>query len=267
MDTRIDFKTAEKIGLLEKINWKTKYGNFNFYVRRGMQEVQYNVGTNVSKNPNSGEYIKPFTSPMFGEPLNVSEILDREDTWLDIGGHMGFFAARMLKQFPKIKKVYAYEALPHNMSFGIQNIKENGLEGSCEFIQKAIVSDNSDNVPFFISTDSGKHSIVQIRGREQITVPAININEAIKQHGITAFKMDVEGAEYELIKAIEDWSNIRIAIVEWHFMYRPNKNNRVPRFQEMMEIFNNNFDEVRVIPNVEHGKYFITHFVGIKKDK
>jgi len=264
MDTRIDFKTAEKLDLLELVNWKTQYGHFQFYVRKGMNEVQYNVSTNVSKNPNSGEYIKPLTSPMFGEPLNVNEILNQEDNWLDIGGHMGFFATRMIKQFPKIRKVYAYEALPHNMSFGIQNVKINHCEESCEFIQKAIVSNDDPQVEFYISTDSGKHSIVQIRGREQITVPAININKAIKEHNITAIKMDVEGAEYELIKAIEDWSNIRVAVIEWHFMYRPNKNNRVPRFQEMMEIFNNNFDIVRVIPNVEHGKYFITHFVGIK---
>jgi FkbM family methyltransferase len=269
MDTRIDFNTAQKFDQLDLVDWKTQYGDFKFYVRKGLNEVKYNVGQNFSKKPTGGEYIHPFVSERMGTPLNVNEVLNREDVWLDIGGHIGLFAIRMARQFPKIKKVISYEALPHNVSFAIENIKVNSAEGTCEMVQKAIVPNSEKEISFFISSDSGKHSILPVKGREQITVPAVNINDAITQSGATAIKMDVEGAEYELIKSVKDWSNIRVAIIEWHFnamrTITKDKNYRITLFQEIMQIFKDNgFDEIRTLPKVEYGKNFITHFVAIK---
>lgn len=264
MDTRIDFKTAKKFDQLELVDWKTRYADFKFYVRKGLHEVQYNVGPCVTKSPNSGEYIKPLTSPAYGEKMDVNSVYNHEDTWLDIGGHIGLFSIRMAKQFPQIKKIWSYEALPHNVSFGLENVKINNCEGVCEYVQKAIVPNHEQSVDFFISTDSGKHSILPLRGRDIVNVPAINIDEAIKLHGATAIKMDVEGAEYDLIKAVTDWSNIRVMILEYHFMYKPLKDNRVGKFQEVMKIFEDNFDVVRKIEAVEYGKNFITHVVAIK---
>jgi hypothetical protein len=131
------------------------------------------------------------------------------------------------------------------------------------------VPNDSPTISFFISSDSGKHSILPVKGRENITVPAININDAIKQSGATAIKMDVEGAEYHLIKAVTDWSQIRVAVVEWHFnamrTLTKDKNYRVTLFQEIIDIFKQNgFDTIRALPNVEYGKNFITHFVAMK---
>jgi hypothetical protein len=269
MDTRIDFETAKKYDQIDLIDRKTDYGTVKLYVRKGLNEVIYNVGQNFTKKANGGEYIAPFVSKKIGNPLNVNEALNKEDVWLDIGGHLGFFAIRMLKQFPKIRKVVSYEALPHNVSFELENVKLNGMEAQCEVIQKAIVPNDSPTISFFISSDSGKHSILPVKGRENITVPAININDAIKQSGATAIKMDVEGAEYHLIKAVTDWSQIRVAVVEWHFnsmrTLTKDKNYRVTLFQEIIDIFKQNgFDTIRTLPNVEYGKNFITHFVAIK---
>jgi FkbM family methyltransferase len=266
MDTRIDFKTAQKFNQIELIDWKTRYADFQFYIRKGLNEIQYNVSTNVSKSPKSGEYIKPLTSAAYGPEMDVNAVFNQEDTWLDVGGHIGLFAVRMAKQFPRIKKILAYEALPHNASFAIENIAINNVGAECEVVQKAIVPGNEETIDFFISTDSGKHSILPIRGREVMHLPAININDAIANHGATAIKMDVEGAEYELIKAVTDWSNIRVFIVEYHFMYKPLKANRVQKFQEIISILENNFDVVRKIDAVEYGKNFITHVVAIKND-
>lgn len=266
MDTRIDFKTAKKFDQLELIDWKTKYADFKFYVRKGLNEVKYNVGTNISKGANSGEYIKPLTSKAYGKALNVNEVLNQEDVWLDVGGHMGFFAIRMVKQFPKIKKVISYEALPHNVSFALENIAINDVQDRCEFVQKAIVPGNNTTVDFFISSDSGKHSLLEIKGREMISVPATNLDDAIAQHGITAIKMDVEGAEYELLKSVKDWSKIRVLVVEYHFMYKLLKKNRVEKFQEIINLLSPHFDLIRKIEAVEYGKNFITHFVAMKTD-
>ena len=156
------------------------------------------------------------------------------------------------------------------MSFALENIKLNGLENRCEFVQEAIVPNADKSIDFFISSDSGKHSIIPVKGRDIISVPAVNINDAFAKVKPTAIKMDVEGAEYSLIKAVEDWSNIRVCIIEWHFnamrpLKKDDSNARVNMFHEIMEIMEKNFDIVRKKPNVEHQKNFITHFVALKK--
>lgn len=267
MDTIIDFKTAQKEGKLDLVDWPTQYGDFKFYVRKGLNEVKYNVGQNFSRNPKSGEYIRPFVAEKMGEPLDLNEVLNQEDTWLDVGGHMGLFAIRMARQFPKIKKIVSYEALPQNVTFAIENIKVNGIT-NCEVIQKAIVPNNDKTIDFYLSADSGKHSTLQVRGRDVVQVPAVNVNDVLRETGATAIKVDIEGAEYELIKAIEDWSNIRVAVIEWHFnAMKPAEkmeNARVKMFQEIMAIMEKNFDVIRKAPNVEYGKNFITHFACIK---
>ena len=176
----------------------------------------------------------------------------------------------MAKQFPNISKIISYEALPHNVSFAIENIKLNKVGDTCEVVQKAISPTDEDKIEFFISTDSGKHSILPVRGREHMSVPAININAAIAESGATAIKMDVEGAEYELIKSVTDWSNIRVIVVEWHFnalrALRRGKDHRTELFGEVMKILEQNFDVIRKLPNVAEGKNYITHFVAYKKD-
>lgn len=272
IDTRLDFKTAEKTDQLDLVDLSTQYGDFKLYVRKGLNEVKYNVSQNFSKNPRSGEYIRPFVHEKMGTPVDLDEVLNREDVWLDIGGHLGFFALRMLKQFPKIKKVVSYEALPHNVTFALENIKINGYDDKCDTIQKAIVADDSDVVDFYISADSGKHSILEVRGRDVIKVPAININDAIKESGCTALKMDVEGAEWELLPAVTDWSNIRLAVIEWHFnAIKPTDGSkktqefREESFRKIIKMFKDNgFDTIRKLPGVEDGKNWITHFVAMK---
>jgi FkbM family methyltransferase len=272
IDTRIDFKTAEKTGQLDLIDWPTAYGDFKFYVRKGLNEVKYNVHQNFSKNPKGGEYIRPFVHEKMGTPLNIDEVLNQEDVWLDVGGHLGFFAIRMLKQFPKIKNIVSYEALPHNVTFAIENLKINDFQDKCQMVQAAIMPNDEKVIDFFISKDSGKHSTLQVRGREVIQVPAVNINDVIEEVKPTAIKVDIEGAEYQLLPAIKDWSGIRVAIIEWHFNAikpldgsKQDETFRSSAFRECIQMFKDNgFDTIRKIPGVEDGKNWITHFVALK---
>jgi hypothetical protein len=74
--------------------------------------------------------------------------------------------------------------------------------------------------------------------------------------------------EYDMVKAITDWSGIRLAIIEYHFHYSwLTGPERESKFAEMMEIFHANFDRVFVNKNAASGKHFITHFAGFKNAK
>ena len=264
-DVLISLEEARERGLLIHTKKDTPYFNYSLFVR-SEDEVKYNINQNISKTATGGEYF----SPLFRTDWNTNghqfqlENLDQEDVWLDAGGHIGIFATRLLTQFPRIKKVLSYEPFHNNIEFAELNLGENGVAYRCEMIEAALVSDDdTKNVDFFLAWDSGKHSLLPVRGRTQVTVPAKNFRDALKE--ATCLKMDVEGLEYDLIKSVEDWSNIRIAIIEYHFHYRNLSKGRVEKFNEILDIFKANFDDIYVCPNVENTKTWITHFAAVKR--
>lgn len=266
-DVLCSIEEARENGTLQVFEKKTKYHDYQFLVRSS-EEIKFNVSQNISTKPTGGEYFKPLFIPHYaqnGGPM-LLEDLNHEDVWLDAGGHIGIFATRLLTQFPKVKKVYSYEPFHNNVEFLEQNIQMNGVQDRCEIIEKAIVADDSSEVEFYLSQDSGKHSVHHIRGRQVTTVPAENINTIIKEKGITAIKMDIEGLEYDMIKALnqESLDQIRLFIVEYHFHYSWLLENRSAKFTEILDIFRANFGEIFVNPKTINGKHFITHFAGFK---
>lgn len=265
-DVLCSIEEARNNGTLQTITKKTKYHEYQFLVRSN-EEVIFNVSQNISTKPTGGEYFKPLFIQHYaqdGIPLTLDE-LDHEDIWLDAGSHIGLFATRLLTQFPKVQKVIAYEPFHNNAEFAEYNFKLNHVDDRCELIERALVSDDSSEVEFFLSQDSGKHSVHPIRGRQIINVPADNINTVIKEKGITCIKMDIEGLEYDMIKSITDFSKIRLFIVEYHFHYSWLLENRASKFNEILTIFRNNFDRIFVNPKTATGKHFITHFAGFKE--
>ena len=262
-DVLCSIEEAREAGTLQVVEKKTKYHEYEFLVR-SEEEVKFNVSQNISMKPTGGEYFKPLFLPHYaqdGNPLTLED-LNQEDTWLDAGAHIGIFATRLLTQFPRIKKVYSYEPFHNNVEFAQQNIEMNGVADRCEIIEKAIVPGNESEVEFFLSQDSGKHSVHPVKGRPVMTVSAENINDVLKK--VNCVKMDIEGMEYEMIKAVTDWSHIKLFIVEYHFHYSWLLENRSQKFNEVLSIFENNFDRVFVNRAAGTNKHFITHFAGFK---
>lgn len=263
MITHQSFAEAEKEGNLTLYEKHTDYHDYKFYVR-SENEIRLNVYQNVSVKEKGGEYFLPLFAPKYrhGFPSLELEDLNQEDVWIDAGSHTGLFATRVLTQFPRVKKVIGYEPFSANAEFAIENTKINNVADRYELIQKALVPNNDESIELYLAKDSGKHSNMKIRNREIITVPAENINVALSKGN--CLKMDVEGMEYDLIKAVTDWSNIRLAIIEYHFHYRLLSQNRQEKFEEMMQIMENNFDRIYVHKESATNKQFITHFAAVK---
>lgn len=266
-DVLCSIEEARQNGTLQVFEKKTKYHEYKFLVR-SEDEIKFNVSQNISTKPTGGEYFKPLFIEHYAEnggPLTLDH-LNQDDVWLDAGGHIGIFATRLLTQFPNIKKVYSYEPFHNNVEFAEKNIVMNNVQDRCEIIEKAIVADDSTEVEFFLSQDSGKHSLHPIRGRQVTKVPAENINTIIKEKGITCIKMDIEGMEYDMIKALnqESLDQIKLFIVEYHFHYSWLLENRESKFNEILGIFESNFDQLFVNRKTATGKHFITHFAGYK---
>ena len=266
-DVLCSIEEARVAGTLQTVERKTKYGDYQFLVR-SEEEVKFNIQQNISTKPTGGEYFKPLFIPHYaqdGVPLDIEE-LNKPDTWLDAGGHIGIFATRLLTQFPNIRKVYAYEPFHNNVEFAEQNLLMNGVAHKCELVEKALVSGNEEHVDFFLSQDSGKHSVHPIRGRQDIKVPAENINDVIRDKNINCIKMDIEGMEYDIITKMTQpsFDKLKLFIVEYHFHYSWLLENRSAKFNQVLNLFQNNFDRVFVNPRTAYGKHFITHFAGYK---
>lgn len=159
---------------------------------------------------------------------------------IDIGAHIGVFSiySKILNQSPiqSGTKIIAIEPHPDNFKLLKQNINVNNLSG-IKIQQAAITSTEEKTAQLYLSKNSHNHSTTSLRGSARggdeaisspITVPAINLAQLIKENKIKKIgllKMDIEGAEFEIIQNMEHaclparqgtWNKIQYMVVEYH---------------------------------------------------
>jgi FkbM family methyltransferase len=143
---------------------------------------------------------------------NVS--FSQEDIWLDVGGNIGVFPVNC---FEKVSHIHTFEPDEANLDMLNKNLKLNNIQ-NCSVYNTAVVWDDRETTDFYINVkkNKGAHSMLVQHGREHITVPCTNINTVLSMLTPNKIKMDVEGVEYELIKAIKNWGGIEEFIFEYH---------------------------------------------------
>jgi FkbM family methyltransferase len=171
--------------------------------------------------------------------------LRKKDILLDAGANIGTFA---LWAYDKVAEVIAYEPDSNNYFMMIQNLTINNLQNkNVRYVREAIVGTDDSFRTLYTNTKRSQaiHSLLEKRGRRQQMVPCANINRVIENEGITAIKLDVEGSEVEIIKAIklENWKKIRSLAMEFHH----NALNDADRkhYNRTMKILRKNFRLVR----------------------
>ena len=152
------------------------------YVREGTSD------SFVVKEVLGGEYNK----------LNIKS----DDIIVDFGMNIGMFTIFALKK--GALAVWSYEAERENFDIALQNIELNEVKGAFPY-NYAVVGNDDKTRDFSINTkkNKGAHSLVAKRGRDTVTVDCININTVLKEAKPDIVKMDIEGGEYECLKAIE----------------------------------------------------------------
>lgn len=155
---------------------------------------------------------------------NVDEVLNGHwdrcdfrstDRWLDAGGNIGTFCISIA---PKVEFVASYEASEDNFRLLCRNLVLNDVQNVVPY-WFALVGNDDVERPFYLEPrkNKGTHSLFK-RERHFVErrTPCFNINRALVQHRINCIEMDVEGAELELVYAIDDWSSIRQLYLEYH---------------------------------------------------
>ncbi len=125
---------------------------------------------------------------------------------IDIGANTGLFTLRMKQLYPEAT-LLCYEPFPSNFDQLSQNIKQSGLK-NVNLINKGAGGKSRSEKLFINKQNIGGHSLFELEARsdEFITIDIQSIGELIsnlRQKRIHLIKMDCEGAEYEIIKALD----------------------------------------------------------------
>lgn len=139
---------------------------------------------------------------------------------VDVGAHVGTFAVDFARRFPNAT-AQLFEPTPSTGEYLARNVADNGLADRFTVNHAALASVAGTFLMVDNGLASGHNGILRLGtglGRE-IEVPGQGANDvllAVPQ--VDLVKMDVEGAEYDIVLATptETWSRVRRVVMEYH---------------------------------------------------
>lgn len=154
----------------------------------------------------SGLWYRPELGELFviGEQTQYKSLDFDNKTVMDVGAHIGCFADLAIKY--GAKHVWCYE--PTRESF---ELLEKNLSTRMQWAQlynSALTGNKEDTVDFYLSKKYPTcHTHMPVRGREKVTVDAMNFWDRVELREPQILKVDVEGGEYDFIfqKEIPDY--------------------------------------------------------------
>jgi FkbM family methyltransferase len=165
----------------------------------------------------------------------------------EVGGCFGAYSVMALRA--GAKKVICFEPDPYNAELIVKNTEEFGER--FRLVNAACVSGFETEVDFYKSTSGinhGNYSCTEFRGREKVTVKAVNFNEYLMEYQPDTIKMDCEGAEYDILLGIYDEESnttgyeqdglpsfVKQIAMEIHFSKKEWRTNQGPRLIKMFE--------------------------------
>lgn len=166
----------------------------------------------------------------------------RGETWLDLGANIGAFTVFAGKQGATVQ---AYE--PFDESFEVLKLNRTLHAVKGKDHQLAVVGGASGVATMSVMKNGNfwRNSIVKgKRGERSAAVCSVNIEEIITKE-IDGVKLDVEGAEFEIIESVRNWRRVKKLVLEYSFDY----DNDMKNFYRRMDILRKHF------PFVRHAKF------------
>lgn len=144
--------------------------------------------------------------------------------FLDIGAHIGTFALAVLERWPDARGI-ACEPAAESFGALTGNLQRNRASKSCECLQMAVAGEEGlPTVSFrYKPTKPSTSTILPMeetpQGEKVVTVAATSLAGLIRRiPQADLVKMDVEGAEYEIINGtpVDLLSRIKLLVMEYH---------------------------------------------------
>lgn len=165
--------------------------------------------------------------------------IEQGERWLDLGANIGAFSCFAAQ---KGADVDAYEPEPDNAALTRANLRLNGFPDRVH--EAAVVADTEtrDHLNFYLSNTTygnWRHSLYKTKNKRAIQVPVQHISTALAN--CDAVKMDIEGAEIDILSSLGDWQNVRKLCFEYHF----DVNSEIALFESIITRLRKTFTEVR----------------------
>lgn len=131
------------------------------------------------------------------------ENLEKGNTVLDIGGHIGLFAVVVARLVGTDGKVFSFEPTPFTRQVLQQVVVLNNCSETVEIRGEAVSARHGETI-FFDTGDaiSNANSLVKTeRSKSEIPVKLISVDEFAKERSlkVDCLKIDVEGAELDVL--------------------------------------------------------------------
>jgi FkbM family methyltransferase len=157
-----------------------------------------------------------------GEYKNAEEKMKNAKNYIiDAGAQAGFFSLYARALNPGVK-IIAIEPDEENLIAMENNFSQNNIK-DVEIVSSALAGTRSVR-DFFVSQDFHDHSLNKNLVKKiarKVKVQGLTFNdicEKYKINQIDLFKMDIEGAEYEVLNSLSqnDWDKINSVVLEYH---------------------------------------------------
>lgn len=199
-------------------NWYTIPLIYYKLLKKKYQILFLKNGYKLKLRTNSTD-LQAFANVWLLEEYNEKEFKIMEnDTVIDIGAHIGFFTL-YASQFCNKGRILSFEPIKENYDLLLENIQINNILNVTAFNQA--VYNEKKTVKIYLSKDQAAHSSYSEQ-TNFVEVESISLKEIIDSYKISIcnfLKLDCEGAEYDILKALPDeyFKNIMKICLEYHF--------------------------------------------------
>jgi FkbM family methyltransferase len=168
--------------------------------------------------------------------------------WLDLGGNIGTFTCLAAS---KGCSVVTFEPEPDNFKLLTENVELNKSNNVTLYQEGVVVGDSGTLDLYVCKGDYNKyrHTICKKRGRATIPIKVRNFKSVLNEYRPTGVKIDIEGAEIEILESMKTWPDFVTHIV---FEYSFDIDKSIPRFKKIIdslskqyEVFHSKFDETK----------------------
>ena len=157
--------------------------------------------------------------------------IDECPVWLDLGANIGTFTCLASS---KGCRVVAFEPEPDNFRLLTENVRLNSCLQATLFQEGVVAGPDGTLDLYLCKGDSNKyrHTIFKRRGRQSISITTRNFQKVLDEYKPNGVKIDIEGAEIELLESVVTWpDHVTHIVFEYSFDVDPS----IARFKAIVD--------------------------------
>lgn len=148
-------------------------------------------------------HVSASSRALYANPPDVPEMpvwlswLRGGDLFVDVGANVGLYTVLALERGAEVIAVEPDPTAVHRLK---RNLALNGYAAS---VVESALADRSGERPFTVGLDSTNRLLTGSSAEESRTVPAITLDELLRERTARGVKIDVEGAEWLVLRGGE----------------------------------------------------------------